>query len=161
MLAQAIRDLREALRLTGEETVADLYCGVGTFGLSLASSAREVIGLESSRDSIPYLKRNIVRNRAGNFTAIEGESEKWAERMLKKGIDVLIVDPPRRGLEGRVREAIRARPPSRMAYLSCDLATLIRDLKELSRFYRLSRLFLYDFFPHTPHVEILCLLERI
>lgn len=159
-LALVLRDLKAALDLTGEETVADLYCGVGTFGLSLASSAQEVIGVESSRDSIPFLQRNIERNRATNFAAIEGESEREAARVLSRGIDVLIVDPPRRGLADRLRRAILARPPRRIAYLSCDLATLVRDLKDLSRSYRLSRVFAYDFFPHTPHLETLALLER-
>ncbi len=160
-LALVLRDLKAALNLTGEETVADLYCGVGTFGLSLAPSAQEVIGVESSRDSIPFLKRNIERNRAGNFAAIEGESEREAARVLGRGIDVLIVDPPRRGLDDRLRRAILSRPTGRIAYLSCDLATLVRDLKDLSRSYRLSRVFAYDFFPHTPHLETLAILERI
>ncbi len=159
-LALVLRDLKAALNLTGEETVADLYCGVGTFGLSLAPSAQEVIGVESSRDSIPFLKRNIERNRAGNFAAIEGESEREAARVLGRGIDVLIVDPPRRGLDDRLRRAILSRPTGRIAYLSCDLATLVRDLKDLSRSYRLSRVFAYDFFPHTPHLETLAVLER-
>jgi len=160
MIGRAIRDMKDSLHLAGEETVADLYCGVGTFGLALASYVQEVIGVESSRDSIPFLKRNIERNRSGNFAAIEGESEREAARVLSRGIDVLIADPPRRGLDDRLRRAILSRPPGRIAYLSCDLATLIRDLKDLSRSYRIARLFAYDFFPHTPHLETLAVLER-
>jgi 23S rRNA (uracil1939-C5)-methyltransferase len=160
MLALTLRDIKESLRLNGEETVADLYCGVGTFGLALASSVQEVIGVESSRDSIPFLERNIERNRSGNFAAIEGESEREAVRVLGRGIGVLVVDPPRRGLDDRLRRAILSRPPPRIAYLSCDLATLIRDLKDLARSYRLARVFAYDYFPHTPHIETLAVLER-
>ena len=160
MLGRVLRDLKDSLNLSGEETVADLFCGVGTFGLALAPSAREVFGVESARDSIPFLKRNIERNRAGNFTAIEGESEGEAARLLARGIDALVVDPPRRGLADRLRRAILSSPPRRIAYLSCDLATLVRDLKDLSRSYRLSRVFAYDFFPHTPHLETLAVLER-
>ncbi len=160
MLELLLEDIRRQLRLTGKETIADLYCGVGTFGLALAASARHVYAVESLPENIRYLKKNIYDNSIENVTIFQGQCEKWIDAVLKKEIDVLILDPPRKGLEKRLCEKIISRLPTLLLYVSCKPSTLIRDLKMLLSVYRLRSVVAYDFFSHTPHVETLTVLEK-
>jgi len=160
LLETVIHDMKSFLSLSGRETVADLYCGIGTFGLALAPLAREVYGVESEAGNITQLKRNIRRNKAGNFSVCEGASEEWIEDLLGRGMDAVILDPPRRGLEPGLVEYLLEKPVPLIAYLSCNPTTLARDLSRLLGGYELSGLRAYDFFPHTPHIETLAMLHR-
>lgn len=159
LLPAVVNDMRRGLQLSGSETLADLYCGVGTFGIIFAPEAREVFGVESFPENISYLKKNLILNRAGNFTVCEGTSEEWAGELLGRKIDGLILDPPRKGVAPAIVQALLARPVSRLIYLSCNPTTLIRDLKRLLTIYKLRNVYAYDFFPHTPHIETLAILE--
>ena len=148
--------------LAGLQTpaIADLYCGIGTFGLLLAGTAKEVIGVESEPANIASLKTNIALNRVGSFTIGEGRSEDWVGRVLDRGVDAIVLDPPRKGIDGRILAALVERPVTRIIYLSCNPATLARDLRALLRAYRLADIRVFDFFPHTAHIETCVVLSR-
>jgi 23S rRNA (uracil1939-C5)-methyltransferase len=140
--------------------VADLYSGVGTFGLFLAKDAREVFGVEPDRANISFLKRNMNLNKAGNFNVCEGTSEEWLPSLLEREIGIVILDPPRRGVDPGMLRELAARPVPLVLYLSCNPTTLARDLKILLPAYEIRELKIYDFFPHTPHIETLAVLRR-
>ena len=160
LLEDTISLVRSAAGETGARRIADLYCGLGTFGLALAAGAEEVWGVESDPGNIAFLEQNMRLNKADNFRLGRGTTEDWAGRILAGQPDLVIVDPPRKGLGPRVVGSILKSPPPRLFYLSCDPATLARDLKSLLARYKLERLWLLDFFPHTPHIETLSVLAR-
>ena len=160
LLESVLGDIRAFLELSGQETIADLFCGIGTLGLALAPRAREVYGVESEAASVVDLKRNIQRNKAGNFSVCEGSSAEWIEELLDRGMDAVILDPPRRGLEPGLIEHLLKKPVPRIAYLSCNPTTLARDLGRLLSGYNIESVRGYDFFPHTPHIETLAFLRR-
>lgn len=160
LLRELIEDFRKTILRSGKENIADLYCGVGTFGITLAGGASEVIGVESFAENVSFLKKNLALNRIENFRVCEGLSEEWMPRILKKRMDVLIFDPPRKGLDGRIVDSLVQNPVPLVVYISCNLSTLIRDLKLLLSRYELKDLRIYDFFPHTPHIETCALLEK-
>jgi len=160
ILSQLIKDLKAIIPLSGQEKLADLYCGVGTFGLALASRAGEVYGVELLAENIALLRKNLEENRIENFKVMAGPASQWAQKILASGLDVVIVDPPRRGLEKMVVKALSDSPCQYLIYLSCNPSTLARDLKELLRAYELKEVRFYDFFPQTPHIETLAILQR-
>jgi tRNA/tmRNA/rRNA uracil-C5-methylase (TrmA/RlmC/RlmD family) len=140
--------------------IADLYCGLGTFGMSLARRAREVFGVEPDADNIAFLKKNLERNGIGNFAVCEGTAEEWLPEILERAPALVIIDPPRRGVsQGLVRRLVDD-PVPRLLYLSCNPTTLARDLEGFVEGYDLAAVRAYDFFPHTPHIETLAVLER-
>jgi tRNA/tmRNA/rRNA uracil-C5-methylase (TrmA/RlmC/RlmD family) len=106
------------------------------------------------------LKKNIALNRAANYRIHEGPGEEWTPFILSKKMDVVIVDPPRRGLEPATLKQLREQPAGRIFYLSCNPSTLARDLRELAAAYEITSLRGYDFFPQTPHIEVLAGLKR-
>lgn len=159
-LKRALIDMHAALSLTGKETVADAYCGVGTFGIVLAGAVRQVIGIESDSENIRFLKKNIEANAVNNFAIVKDPAEEWITRPMLPAPDIVIVDPPRKGLSDQVCRGILKRKPGRLCYLSCNPATLVRDLKVLREVYSIRQVFSYDFFPHTPHIETMVILER-
>jgi 23S rRNA (uracil-5-)-methyltransferase RumA len=161
LLREVSEDLKRIVNLSGRERIADLYCGVGTFGIILAPEALEVFGVEESRESIGFLKENLALNQIANFTVCEGQSEEWIPWILKKRTDVLIVDPPRKGIAPGIVKSLLRKPVSLIVYLSCNPSTLARDLKLLFPKYRLRDVRIYDFFPHTPHIETFSVLEKI
>lgn len=160
-LEKAAAAVKGRVRALGRPVVADLYAGIGTFGLICADGAERVIAVESEPENIAGLERNIALNRAGNVSVRQGRSEAWVGRMAEEHVDAAIVDPPRKGLDRAVVEALVARPVPLLAYLSCNPSTLARDIKLLSRSFRVSGLRIYDFFPQTPHIETLAFLEKI
>ena len=99
-------------------------------------------------------------NDISNIETVHARCENWINSTHKKKPDIIIVDPPRRGLEQTVTDQIRKIQPRFIAYISCDPATLNRDLKELAKEYKVRKIFAYDFFPHTPHIETLSILEK-
>lgn len=160
ILEKVFDDVGAAVRDVAERGVADLYCGLGTFGIFLAKGAREVFGVEPEPANIAFLKKNLTLNRVGNFAVCEGTAEEWVEYVLDKEVEVVVVDPPRRGVDPGVLAELTVRPVSRLLYLSCNPTTLARDLKTLLGAYELRDVKVYDFFPHTPHIETLAVLER-
>ena len=150
-----------AAGLTGEETVLDLYCGTGTITLCLAQKAKKAIGVELVEAAIADAKENARRNGIENAEFFCGDAGQAAQKFSQEGIrpDVIVVDPPRKGLSGDVIEAIAQMSPQKVVYVSCDPATLARDVKLLcDKNYKLLHAEALDMFPRCSHVEsIVCL----
>jgi 23S rRNA (uracil1939-C5)-methyltransferase len=155
---------RELAALEGGETVYDLYCGIGTIGLSLASSALTVWGVEISEESVACAIENAELNGIGNAAFFAGNvGEALRELRSRAGEpDVVVVDPPRAGLAGKALRRLGEIGARRIVYVSCNPTTLAGDTKRLAadHGYRLVRARPVDMFPHTPHVECVALLER-
>lgn len=149
--------------LTGGETLLDLYCGVGTIGLYCATHAKKVIGIESLKSAVLDANRNAVINGIVNAEFICGRAEEELPKLVEQGVkaDVVILDPPRAGCDPVLLEAVADAGPSRIVYVSCDPATLARDIKILGeKGYRFVEAQPVDMFPMTGHTECCCLLER-
>lgn len=158
--------------LQGKETVWDLYCGIGTISLFLAQKAQKVYGVEIIPEAIEDAKRNARLNGFENAEFFVGKAEEvlpdFYESYAKEHpgshatADVIVVDPPRKGCEQSVLDTMVKMQPRRIVYVSCDSATLARDLKYLSeRGYRVEKVQGVDQFPHTVHVEVACCLQRV
>lgn len=146
--------------LKGTETVLDLYCGTGTIGSFVSKNCGKVIGIEINESAINDANINKRINGLNNIEFICGDSGKILKNNKYKNIDIVIVDPPRSGLsELSINEIININP-KKIIYTSCDPVTLARDLKILSEKYKVKELTPVDMFPHTYHVESVCLLER-
>jgi len=173
---QAERLLEAALAglaLAGAETVLDLYSGTGTFTLPLARRAKEAIGIESSDVAVEDARRNASRNGIGNARFLLGEAMEALRDRFGLGsapggggpgrppVDAVLVDPPRAGLHPGVTTRLIQLGAPRLVYVSCNPATLARDLGALAESrYRVERVQPVDMFPHTPHVECVAVLAR-
>lgn len=150
--------------LTGNETVWDLYCGIGTISLFLAQKAKQVYGVEIIPAAIEDAEKNAELNGIENAEFYVGKAEEVLPREYKeKGIyaDVIVVDPPRKGCDEELLSTMLAMRPERIVYVSCDSSTLARDLKILcSEEYRLERVAVCDMFPASVHVETVVLLSQ-
>lgn len=154
---------KEYAALTGSETLLDLYCGAGTIGMSMADRCRELIGVEIIPEAIKNAKQNAERNGVHNARFLCGDATKAAETLRAEGIrpDVIVVDPPRKGLTPELIDTIVQMAPDRVVYVSCDPATLARDLKLFSeKDYSVKEITPCDMFPRTAHVESVCLMSR-
>ncbi|WP_057872411.1 23S rRNA (uracil(1939)-C(5))-methyltransferase RlmD [Liquorilactobacillus ghanensis] len=154
----------EAAQLSGKETVIDAYCGIGTISLSLAKKAKQVYGVEIVADAIKDAKQNAVLNGITNaefkVAAAEEQFGKWASAGLKP--DIVVFDPPRKGLETKVLENTLTLAPKKIVYVSCNPATLVRDLQFLTEngYQVTGPIQPFDQFPQTNHVESVTVLER-
>jgi 23S rRNA (uracil1939-C5)-methyltransferase len=164
-MAERIYELAdEYAALTGNETVYDLYCGIGTIGLTMASHALTVWGVEVSEESVACALENADLNGIANAAFFAGEVgasiDELAERAGRP--DVVVVDPPRAGLSGKALRRVAGVEASRLVYVSCNPTTLAGNAKELcdQLGYRLERARPLDMFPHTPHVETVALFVR-
>ena len=155
----------EAAQLTGGETVWDLYCGIGTIGLSLASRALTVWGIEVSEESVACALENAELNGITNAAFFAGNVGQVTQELLERSgpPDVVVVDPPRAGLAGKALRRLGELGAPRLVYVSCNPTTLAGDVKTLrgEYGYELLRARPVDMFPHTPHVETVALLERV
>jgi 23S rRNA (uracil1939-C5)-methyltransferase len=155
---------REAAQLTGGETVWDLYCGIGTIGLSMARDALTVWGIEVSEESVACALENAELNGVANAAFFAGNVGQVTEELLERSgaPDVVVVDPPRAGLAGKALRRLGEIGAPRLVYVSCNPTTLAGDVKALREQYgyELLRVTPVDMFPHTPHVECVALLER-
>lgn len=149
--------------LTGNETVLDLYCGIGTITLCLAKAAKRVIGAEIVPPAIRDAKENALRNHVENAEFFCGDAADIAAKLESDGLrpDVVTVDPPRKGLAPEVIASVAAMGPEKVVYVSCDPATLGRDVKIFREFgYEAKRAAAVDMFPGTAHVETVVLLSK-
>jgi 23S rRNA (uracil1939-C5)-methyltransferase len=155
---------REYAGLTGAETVWDLYCGIGTIGLTLARDALTVWGIEVSEESVARALENAELNGITNAAFFAGNVGQVVEELRDRSgePDVVVVDPPRAGLAGKALRRLGRIGARRIVYVSCNPTTLASDVKALRADwgYELRRARPVDMFPHTPHVETVTLLER-
>ena len=145
------------------QRLIDAYCGIGTIALPLAAAGHRVTGLEISSASVRHAERNAARNRLKHTRFLSGDVARHLRELLPNH-DALVVDPPRKGLDPAVLAMVLDHPPRRLVYLSCDPATLARDLRQLagdSGPYRIEQVQPMDFFPQTSHLECLVLMSRI
>ena len=146
--------------LTGRETVLDLYCGTGTIAIYLSGGAAEVIGLEIAESAVHDARSNCRRNQVANCRFISGDIRHTLSQLAARP-DVMVIDPPRAGMHESVVQQILAMAPPRIVYVSCNPATLARDLALLKEAYRVVQVQPVDMFPHTFHIESVAQLERI
>lgn len=149
--------------LRGRETVIDAYCGTGTISLFLAKKARKVIGVEVVSSAINDAIKNARENNIRNVEFIVGDTVKVLPRLVDSGVyaEVVIVDPPRAGCDKKVLETFAAMQPDKIIYVSCNPATLARDLKILDELgYRTKKIQPVDMFPFTSHVEAVAQVVR-
>ena len=153
----------EKAGITKNDTVLDLYCGVGTITLAMASAAGKVIGVEVIPQAVEDARDNAKRNRIENAEFFCGDAGQAALELEKNGVrpDVVVVDPPRKGLNADTIEALSRMAPRRIVYVSCDPATLARDVALLKqRGYTLQSATATDLFPRCAHVETVVLLSK-
>ena len=150
--------------LTGNETVWDLYCGIGTISLFLAAKAKQVCGVEIVPQAVQDARENAVRNGIKNARFFVGKAEEvLPQKYEKEGIyaDVIVVDPPRKGCDEACLTTMLQMKPKRIVYVSCDSATLARDLRVLcDGGYEVKKIRGVDQFGQTVHVETVCLMSR-
>lgn len=150
--------------LTGEETVWDMYCGVGTISLFLAKAARKVYGVEIVPEAIEDARKNAKINNIENAEFFVGKAEEVVPKMYREyglGADVVVVDPPRKGCDEKLLETMISMSPEKIVYVSCDSATLARDLEYLKAHgYGVKKVQPVDMFPHSVHVETVVLLSN-
>lgn len=152
----------EYAQLSGNETVIDAYCGIGTISLFLAQHAKKVYGVEVVRQAIDNAKDNAKHNRLTNTEFYVGQAEKvmpwWHAQGLRP--DVIVVDPPRKGCDEELLDAMVGMNPDRIVYVSCNPSTLARDLKILDEAgYETKQIQPVDMFPQSSHVECVALIE--
>ena len=157
----------EAARLTGKEVVLDAYCGIGTIGLCAAGRAKQVIGVERNPDAVRNACANAAANKINNARFICADATDWmrAAAQPNSGLphpDVVFLDPPREGSTPACIDAVAAMKPKRVVYVSCNPETLARDLTHLTRRgWKALKIQPVDMFPHTEHVETVCLLSKL
>lgn len=170
------RTAMEYANLTGEETVWDLYCGIGTISLFLAQRAKQVYGIEIVETAIEDARKNAEINEIENVKFMVGKVEEVLPKFYEKAVkeenqthenanmlypDVIVVDPPRKGCDEKCLETIAKMHPKRVVYVSCDSATLARDLKYLcEKGYKVKKVQPVDMFPHTVAIECVVLLVQ-
>jgi 23S rRNA (uracil1939-C5)-methyltransferase len=155
-----LRLARAGLELRPEERLLDLYCGAGAFALPLAGEAAEVVGIEEHAGAVADARATAAENGIASARFIVGRVEQ-ALRELDQPFDAAILDPPRRGCHPQALESLLRLAPPRLVYVSCQPATLARDLKRLvGGGYRVLRVQPVDLFPQTPHIESVSVLAR-
>lgn len=155
----------EYANLTGEETVWDLYCGIGTISLFLARKAKQVYGVEIIPAAIDDARKNAALNNLTNAEFFVGKAEEVLPEQYEKNgtyADVIVVDPPRKGCDQALLDTILRMQPKKVVYVSCDSATLARDLRVLcDGGYELKKVCPVDQFPGTVHVETVVLMSKV
>jgi 23S rRNA (uracil1939-C5)-methyltransferase len=143
------------------ETIIDAYCGIGTIALMIADKAEKIIGIEENSQSIKDARKNAFNNNIKNTRFVSNKVE-FVDFSEYPEIACFIVDPPRKGLDQQVVIKLKEMLPKKIIYMSCNPATLARDLKELlsNNQYIIKKIIAFDFFPHTTHVESVTVLER-
>ena len=145
----------KACKLSFKERVLDAYCGVGTIGIYLSHNAKEVVGIEYNKEAVENANNNAKLNKLKNARFLQGDVVELLPQMLSNGeaFDIIVADPPRVGLGSKLCEAILESGAKRFIYVSCNPATLAKDLNILTRKYNVSSIEPFDMFPNTSHVE--------
>ena len=146
----------EYASLTGEETIFDLYCGIGTIGIFASDNVKKIYGIETIKEAIDDAKENAKINAVNNSEFFVGDVEKVLPEFIKERnitADVIFIDPPRKGCDNTALETILNIEPKKIVYVSCNPASLARDLKTLEEKYKIEKLAICDMFPFTHHVE--------
>ncbi|MBM7693638.1 23S rRNA (uracil-5-)-methyltransferase RumA [Peribacillus deserti] len=148
-------EVKKAASLTGKERVVDAYCGVGTIGLWLADGAKEIRGMDIIKESILDAKKNAARHGVKHAQYEVGKAEDILPKWSKEGwnSDVMVVDPPRSGLDDKLLQTIIKVKPKKIVYVSCNPSTLAKNLEFLSKFYKIEYIQPVDMFPQTAQVE--------
>ena len=158
------RKAAEYAALSGEEVLLDLYCGTGTIGLTMANACKQLIGVEIVPDAVRDAEHNAAVNSICNARFLCADAPAAAEQLKSEGVrpDVVILDPPRKGCGEELVKTIGSLSPKRVVYVSCDPATLARDLKFFAQAgYKTREITPFDMFPRTAHVECVTLMTRI
>ncbi len=146
----------QGANLTGKEVVFDLYCGIGTIGIFMANKAKKIYGIEIVEEAIKDAIENCKINNITNAEYFAGDTERLLTDLIenrKIKPDVIVVDPPRKGLDNTTTENILKIKPNKVVYVSCNPATLMRDLSKLEGKYEIKKIQPVDMFPYTSHVE--------
>ncbi|MFH5882130.1 MAG: 23S rRNA (uracil(1939)-C(5))-methyltransferase RlmD [Candidatus Izemoplasmataceae bacterium] len=150
----------EYAKLKSTDTIVDAYCGIGTIGLTAAKYVKEVIGMDTIKDAIKNAQQNAKNNNIKNAKYMVGAAEDILPTLTDKKIDVLFIDPPRKGCERKFLEAIIKMKIPRVVYISCNVSTLARDLNFLqANRYQVKEVTPFDMFPQTSHIESVTMLE--
>lgn len=161
---EVYRTAAECADFSGSETLLDLYCGIGTVGLSMADKVKKLIGVESVPQAIDNARANAKRNGITNAEFICGDAGNISEVLANRGVspDVIIVDPPRKGCDSNTLNAMLRMLPKKIVYISCNHATAARDARYLcDNGYKLVKYRPMDMFPRTGHVETVVLMSRV
>ena len=149
-------------KISKDDVVFDLYCGIGTISLFMAKYAKKVYGIEIVEEAVNDAKENAKINNVSNVEFIAGDVEKILDKLINKDNiipDIVMVDPPRKGLDNKSIDNIIKIRPKKVVYISCNPATLIRDLAKFEKIYEIKSIKPVDMFPFTSHVEVCALLE--
>lgn len=152
----------EAAKITKQDIVFDLYCGIGTISLFMSQYAKKVYGIEIVEEAVQMARENAKLNQVDNVDFIAGDVEKVLDDLIyeQKIIpDVVMIDPPRKGLDSKSIENLLMFRPERLVYISCNPATLMRDLAKLEALYEVESIEPVDMFPFTAHVETISVLK--
>ena len=150
----------EYAKLTGKEVVLDAYCGVGTIGTICSPYAKEVLGVESNKQSVINARNNAHNNKIKNIHFVNMDATEYILKNQDIKFDCIIMDPPRSGSTVEFLNAVKKISPNRIVYVSCEAKTLARDLKVLDDKYRIEHVTLVDMFVGTYHVECISALVK-
>ena len=161
---QAEKLYSTALEIAGEANIVyDLYCGTGTLGMAFSNLAEQVVGIELNADAVKDAQENLILNNIQNVTLHQGDVGKVLTNLFTKDFiypDLVIVDPPRAGLDPLALHHLKMLKPKKILYISCNPYTQAENVKELLADYKLTKVQPLDQFAHTPHIENIALLER-
>ena len=155
--------VKKFLGETSGKNVLDLFCGTGSIGIFCASQAKKMVGVEMVEEAVEKARKNAIKNGVLNATFHAGKVEKVLPEILENNsFDTVIIDPPRAGMHPKALQYICNLPVKKLVYISCNPSTLERDAKLLkqARGWKLTRVQGVDMFPHTPHLEVVSVLER-
>ena len=155
-------EIKKACNLTGEEKILDCYCGIGSIGMYLADKAKEVRGIDVNVDGINDAKEFSKMNNINNIKFYSGNILPHLNQFEKEGFtpDIVVVDPPRKGLELNIINYFQKKKVKKIVYVSCNPATLAKNINHLQRDYKVKYVQPIDMFPHTSGVEAVCLLIK-
>ena len=151
--------VKEYVNSTSNDTILDLYCCTGTIGIYISDNCKEVLGIEINKQAIKDAKKNKELNNLDNISFIAEDVSKVINKVNIKPT-IVVVDPPRAGLDEKTIKEIIKMNPNRLVYVSCDPMTLVRDLNILKYYFNIKEITPFDMFPNTYHVESVCLLEK-
>ena len=155
-----VENVKKLAKLSAKEIVLDAYCGVGAIGLYLAKNSKEIIGIESNNEAVLAAKENAKMNKIDNASFYCGDASNIITDMIKKGkiFDVVVVDPPRTGLDEKLLNSLYESNIKKIIYVSCNPSTLAKNIDKLSGKYKINQIIPLDLFPYTSHCESISLL---